>query len=50
VPTPVAVRVFPTIVPGPDSTDQVPPIGVAVRVLKELGHIADDELVIVGVI
>jgi hypothetical protein len=48
VPTDVAVRVLPTITPGPDVTDHVPPIGVAVNVRVELGHIGADALVIVG--
>lgn len=48
VPAPVAVRIFPLIEPGPETTLQVPPVGVPVKVLVDPLHIGALLLVIVG--
>lgn len=48
VPEPVAVNIFPLIVPGPDRTEKVPPAGVAVKVRVSPLHIGALLLVMEG--
>ena len=48
VPLPVDVRRFPLIVPGPEATLNVPPVGVPINVLVSPEHMGALLLVMTG--